>query len=136
MFDARHAFVAMAAAGGLTVACAARPVTSGERPDSASAVPCGDAKVAFACQLETQGWVAVCVASNGSGRLVGPGEAHASPLRHTRLSYTGGTGGYAFSAEQGGVRRVVYSISGAHGFEEQGYLEQTTGTAEARRHDR
>lgn len=136
MFDARHALVAMAAAGGLTVACAARPVTPGEQPARAPAALCGDARIAFACPLQRQGWAAVCVASDGSGHLVGPDGGRAASPRHTRLSFTGGTGGYAFSTEDGGVRRVVYSISGSRGFEEQGYLEQAAGASRARRHDR
>lgn len=48
--------------------------------------------------------------------------APAGRFKRTQLGFAGNTGGYAYSFEDGGRKRVFYSVSGERGLEEQGVL--------------
>lgn len=47
---------------------------------------------------------------------------HGKRFKRTQLGYAGNTGGYAYSFEDGGRKRIFYSISGERGLQEQGVL--------------
>ncbi len=38
------------------------------------------------------------------------------------LGFAGSTGGYAYAFEESGTKRILYSISGDEGLEEQGFI--------------
>ncbi|ALN58155.1 hypothetical protein RDV84_18385 [Lysobacter yananisis] len=48
--------------------------------------------------------------------------APAGRFKRTQLGFAGNTGGYAYSFEDGGRKRIFYSVSGERGLEEQGVL--------------
>lgn len=107
-------------------------------PDTRASMPgsvCGPTEsTIFACTLEPHGdRIALCmdgrspgqrsyyVRERGGVRAVVPNPGRgADAFTRSFLHYTQGTGGYAFAFNEGGKRRVIYSISGANGFEEQG----------------
>jgi len=47
---------------------------------------------------------------------------HGKRFKRTQLGFAGNSGGYAYSFEDGGRKRIFYSISGEKGVQEQGLL--------------
>ncbi|KRA74696.1 hypothetical protein ASD78_10200 [Lysobacter sp. Root667] len=47
---------------------------------------------------------------------------HGERFKRTQLGFAGNSGGYAYSFEDGGRKRIFYSISGEKGVQEQGLL--------------
>lgn len=56
---------------------------------------------------------------------------HAKRFKRTQLGFAGNTGGYAYSFEDGGRKRIFYSISGENGLSEQGVLIASGDAAKA-----
>jgi hypothetical protein len=104
----------------------------------------------FSCRLEgSDRVVSLCVKSENAES--GTGVRYASgPLRkpdvtypdmapvsgspafeRTPLTYAGGTGGYAYSIDQEGQTRILYSISGDDHIERQGEMTTNTDASEA-----
>ncbi|MGJ7904668.1 hypothetical protein [Lysobacter sp. 1R34A] len=53
--------------------------------------------------------------------------APARRFKRTQLGFAGNTGGYAYSFEDGGRKRIFYSVSGEMGLEEQGVMVVADG---------
>lgn len=53
--------------------------------------------------------------------------APARRFKRTQLGFAGNTGGYAYSFEDGGRKRIFYSVSGEMGLEEQGVIVVADG---------
>jgi len=47
---------------------------------------------------------------------------------HSILGYPGGTGGYAYSFVNNGIKYIVYSVSGKFGYESDGVIVQKSGS--------
>ncbi|SFK97189.1 hypothetical protein [Lysobacter sp. cf310] len=56
---------------------------------------------------------------------------HGKRFKRTQLGYAGNTGGYAYSFEDGGRKRIFYAISGESGLEERGLLIANGDAAKA-----
>lgn len=56
---------------------------------------------------------------------------HAKRFKRTQLGFAGNTGGYAYSFEDGGRKRIFYSISGESGLQEQGVMIASGDAAKA-----
>lgn len=99
-----------------------------------------DERVLFSCRIErSTKTVSMCASGTASGRgghvyyafgalgqpeLVYPvnGAGSGDAFRRTQLTYGGGSGGYAYSFENGGSTYIVYSVSGDAGLERQGVM--------------
>lgn len=143
--DGAEAAVAAAPAASATEAAA--PAAQPEAP--AALVPAADGRslcaagedIVFSCKLG-DGQLASLCASKGAtlqaGRVYyaqGPdyvfpadkGAAGGVSFKRTQLGFAGNTGGYAYSFEDGGRKRIVYSISGEGGQEERGLISVGSG---------
>lgn len=115
----------------------------------ATASPCqGSESVVFACTLEPSGdRIGICMDMASAGHrsyfvrehdgersVISNSGQGPKAFTHSHLMYTGGTGGSAYAFDDNGETRVVYSISGAYQYEEQGtLLMEEALTAPARR---
>jgi hypothetical protein len=70
-----------------------------------------------------RGYVYYSYGSPGEPELVFPAEKRPpTDFSRTHLTFSGSTGGYAYSFRKDAYRYIVYSISGAEGLEDQGIL--------------
>lgn len=73
---------------------------------------------------DQSGYVYFAQGEAGKADYVFPADksAPAGRFKRTQLGFAGNTGGYAYSFEDGGRKRIFYSVSGERGLEEQGVL--------------
>lgn len=116
-------------------------------PAAAATAPAGDGRslcaadedIVLSCKLAGGQMASLC-ASKGVGDQAGyvyyaqgaagrpdyvfPADkgVHAKRFKRTQLGFAGNTGGYAYSFEDGGRKRIFYSISGEKGLQERGVL--------------
>ncbi|WP_158549197.1 hypothetical protein [Lysobacter silvisoli] len=143
--DSAQATVAAAPAAPATEA--AVPAVQPAAP--AALVPAADGRslcaadedIVFSCKLGDGQLASLCAskgASAQSGRVYyaqGPdyvfpadkGAAGGVSFKRTQLGFAGNTGGYAYSFEDGGRKRIVYSISGEGGQDQRGVMSVGSG---------
>ncbi|WP_157499059.1 hypothetical protein [Lysobacter sp. Root604] len=79
------------------------------------------------------GYVYFAQGAAGQADYVFPADkgVHAKRFKRTQLGFAGNTGGYAYSFEDGGRKRIFYAISGENGLEERGLLIANGDAAKA-----
>lgn len=121
----------------------------------AAAAPAGDGRslcaadedVVFACKLDGGQLASICASkgaseqsghvyfAQGAGRVEyrfpADNAAPAGRFKRTQLGFAGNSGGYAYSFEDAGSKRIFYSISGEAGLQEQGLMTVAAGAAKA-----
>lgn len=141
---------AAAPAGEPAPAAAAEPAAS-----EATAAPAGDGRslcaanedIVFACKLDGGQLASICASkgaseqsghvyfAQGAGRVEyrfpADNAAPAGRFKRTQLGFAGNSGGYAYSFEDAGSKRIFYSISGEAGLQEQGLMTVAAGAAKA-----
>lgn len=109
---------------------------------------CGaDEETVFACRMQTnKKIVSLCAtqASTGARRFYyaygrpssvelryPSGEPRSNAFSRTHLGFMGNTGGYAYGFKNGAYKYILYSVSGARGYEESGLIVQRDGNIRA-----
>ena len=131
----------------MATAATAATAEAAATPAPAATAPAGDGRslcaatedVVLSCKLAGGQLASLCAskgisdqagyvyyAQGAAGRpdYVFPADkgVHAKRFKRTQLGFAGNSGGYAYSFEDGGRKRIFYSISGEKGLQEQGVL--------------
>ncbi|MEI2455525.1 hypothetical protein [Lysobacter firmicutimachus] len=133
----------------------AAPATAAPAATEAAAAPAGDGRslcaanedIVFACKLGGGQLASICASkganeqsgyvyfAQGAGRaeyrFPADNSAPAGRFKRTQLGFAGNSGGYAYSFEDAGSKRIFYSISGEAGMQEQGLMTVAAGAATA-----